>query len=418
MFGLIAVLKCGLRDRLQNTRGASPTTNAVRTQSALVVTQVAFALVLLIAAGLLVRSFIALRAVRPGFTQPEHIQTVRVFFLEAQIHDSAQVAHMQAGILHKLAAIPGVTAAAFTRALPLEPEYHNGNPVAVESKTSPDRIPPNRTLKVISPGLFAALGTRLIVGRDFTWNDLLTQGPVAIVSENMAHENWGDSRNALGKRIRISGTAQWSVVVGVAENVYDDGVDRQAPGTVYFPGARRGAAFAIRSSRAGTEGFLKEITASIHAVNPNLPLARVQTLNDLYRLSMARRSFALVLLGIAAAMAVTLAIVGVYGVLAYATVQRRREVSIRIALGAEPGMVKTLFLRQGLILTCVGGVIGLALARGLSQWMSPLIFGVTTVDPLAYGISGTVILAAALTASYIPARRAASLNPMEALRSD
>jgi len=206
--------------------------------------------------------------------------------------------------------------------------------------------------------------------------------------------------------------------VSVAENVYDDGVDRQPPGIVYFPGARRGLAFATRSRRAGTEGFLNETTASIHAVNPNLPLARVQTLNDLYKLSIAHTSFALVLLGIAAAMAVALAIMGVYGVLAYAAVQRRREVSIRIALGAEPGMVKTLFLRQGLILTCIGGVIGLALARGLSQWMSPLIFGVTAVDPLAYGVSGAVILAAALAASYIPARRAASLNPMEALRSD
>ncbi|MGA8027002.1 MAG: ABC transporter permease, partial [Bryobacteraceae bacterium] len=300
LFGLVAVLKSGLRDRLQNTRGASAATEQVRTQSVLVVTQVAFALVLLIAAGLLVRSFIALHAVRPGFTQPEHIQTVRVFIPEAQIHDSAQVAQMQADILHKLAAIPGVTAAGFSSGLPLEPEYHNGNPVAVEGRTSPDSIPPNRTLKIISPGLFEALGERLIAGRDFTWNDLLKQRPVAIVSENMARENWGEPRDALGKRIRISGThGPWSMVVGVAENVYNDGVDRQPPAIVYFPGVRRNLAFAIQSRRAGTEGFLKEITASIHAVNPNLPLARVQTLNDLYRLSMARTSFALVLLGIA-----------------------------------------------------------------------------------------------------------------------
>ncbi|HEX4232094.1 MAG TPA: ABC transporter permease [Bryobacteraceae bacterium] len=418
LFGFIAILKSGLNSRLQNARGASASMEQLRTQNVLVVAQVALALMLLIAAGLLLRSFVALRAVRPGFTHPEQIQMVRLFIPEAQIQKPEQVAQMQADILHKLAAIPGVTAAAFTSALPLEPEHHNGNPVAVEGKTPPDGIPPNRTLKIISPGLFAALGAGLIAGRDFAWDDLLRERPVAIVSENMARENWGDPRNALGKRIRISGTAQWSVVVGVAENVYDDGVDRQPPGIVYFPGARRGIAFAIRSRRAGTEGFLREITASIHAVNSNLPLAQVRTLNDLYNLSMGRTSFALVLLGIAAAMAQTLAIVGVYGVLAYAAAQRCREVSIRVALGAEPGMVKALFVRQGLILACIGGAIGLASAGGLSRWTSSLLFGVTPVDPLTYGVAGGVILVAALTASYIPARRAASLNPMEALRSD
>jgi ABC-type antimicrobial peptide transport system permease subunit len=158
--------------------------------------------------------------------------------------------------------------------------------------------------------------------------------------------------------------------------------------------------------------------ASVHAVDPKLPLAQLQTLNDLYKLSMARTSFALVLLGIAAAMALTLAIVGVYGVLAYAVAQRRREVSIRVALGAEPGMVKALLLRQGLILTCIGGAIGVILARVLSRWLSSLLFGVTPLDPLTYGMAGALILAAALSASYIPIRRAVSLDPMEGLRSD
>jgi putative ABC transport system permease protein len=180
---------------------------------------------------------------------------------------------------------------------------------------------------------------------------------------------------------------------------------------------RRSVTLAIRSNRAGTEGFLKEITAAIHAVNPSLPLAKVRTLNDVYRLSMARTSFALVLLGIAGAMALTLAIVGVYGVLAYAVAQRRREVSIRVALGAEPGMVRALFVRHGLKLTCVGGTIGLASAAGLSRWISSLLFGITPFDPVKYGVSGTIILAAAITASYLPARRAASVDPMETLRS-
>ncbi len=419
LFGFVAVLKSGLNNRLQTARGASQSTEQARAQSAFVIAQVAVALVLLVGAGLLVRSFIALNALQPDFTHPEQIQTIRLFIPEAQIREPEQVAQVEADILHKLAAIPGVTAAGFATALPLELEHHNGNPVSVEGKTPVGQIPPNRTLKSISPGLFAALGTRLIAGRDFTWNDLLSRRHMAIVSENMAREYWSEPRDALGKLIRISGDdGPWSVIVGVAENVYEDGVDQPLPGLVYFPGVRRGVAFAIRSSRAGTHGLLKEMTAEIHTVDSSLPLAQVRTLSDLYRLTMARRSFALVLLGIAAAMAMTLSMIGVYGVLAYAVAQRRKEVSIRIAMGAEPRTIKALFLRQGLILTCVGGAIGVASARGLSPWMASLLFGVTPFDPVIYGISGAVILATALAASYIPARRAAFLNPIKALRGD
>jgi putative ABC transport system permease protein len=417
LFGLIALLKSGLSNRLQNARGASPSAEQLHAQNALVVAQVALALVLLVGAGLLVRSFIALSAVKPGFTHPAQVQTIRLFIPEAQIPEPERMAQTQADILHELAAIPGVTAAGFATALPLELEYHNGNPVFVEGKTPLDRIPPNRTIKSVSPGVFAALGTRLIAGRDFAWSDLVSPPRVAIISENMARENWGDPQDALGKRIRM-GTGPWNVIVGVAENVYDDGVDRQPPGIVYSPGVRRGVAFALRSSRAGTEGLLKEITAKIHAVDSNLPLVEVRPLSDLYRLTMERRSFALALLGIAAGMAVTLSIVGVYGVLAYAVAQRRKEISIRVAVGAGPRTIKALFLRQGLIHTCLGGAIGLVSARGVSHWMASLLFGVSPGDPLTYGVSGAVILVAALAASYVPSRRAASLNPIEALRGD
>ena len=210
----------------------------------------------------------------------------------------------------------------------------------------------------------------------------------------------------------------WLEVVGVAENVRADGVNLPAPATVYFRAGGRGVTFAIRSERAGTEAFLREVAAAIHAVNPSLPLAKVRTLNDVYRRSMARTSFALVLLGIAGAMALALAIVGVYGVLAYAVGQRRREVGIRLALGAEPRALKWLFVRKGLILNCVGGIIGLALAGGLSRWISSLLFGVTPLDPLTYIASGAVIAAAVMVASYVPARQAASVDPMETLRSE
>lgn len=418
LFGLIAVFKSGLGGRLQGARGATQTTEQLRAQSVLVVAQVALALVLLVGAGLLVRSFIALSGVRPGFTHPQQIQTIRLFIPQAQIRQPERVAQMQADIVHELAAIPGVTAAGFATALPLEVEYHNGNPISVEGKTPVGRIPPNRTIKQISPGLFAALGTRLIAGRDFTWNDVLSKRRVAIISENMAREYWSEPQDALGKRIRINGDTQWNSVVGVVQNVYDDGVDRPPPGLVYFPGSRRGVTFAIRSKRAGTESLIKEVMAKVHAVDPSLPASQVRTLRDLYRLSVARRSFALVLLGIAAAMAVILSIIGVYGVLAYAVAQRRREISIRLALGAEPRAIKVLFLRRGLALMCTGTVIGFVSAQWMCHWMASLLFGVKPFDLLTYCISAGVILAAALVASYMPARRAALVNPIEFLRAE
>lgn len=431
LFGLVAVVKCGRPGGVQSPRGCSRSTEQIRGQNLLVVTQIAFALVLLVAAGLMVRSFLALRAVAPGFTHPEHIQTARIWIPATQIPEPERVAQMQADIVSRLAAIPGVTAAAFGSGLPMELGYRNGIVVAVEGKTPVDQIPPNRAMRQISPGLLAAQGTRLVAGRDFTWTDMFTKRRVAMVSENMAREYWGEPRSALGKRIRAGNQGPWNEIVGVAENVYQDGIQQQAPPLVYFRGGvqapdepgeaasvRRGVTLAIRSNRAGTQSFIREISAAIHAVNPNLPVARVGTLNDAYKLSMARTSFTLVLLGIAGVMALTLAIVGVYGVLAYAVAQRSREIGIRIALGAEPVTIKSLFVRQGLLLACAGGVIGLIAAATLSRWISSLLFGVTPLDPVTYGVAGTAILAAAITASYIPARRAAAVDPMDTLRSE
>ena len=388
LFGLAAVLRSGIPGRIESARGATQGAGQLRAQNALVVAQVALAFVLLVASGLMIRSFLAMRAVSPGFTHPERIQTVRIAIPEALAPEPERVIRMQAEILGRLAAIPGVTAAGFASGMPLESEYRNGIVVAVEGKTAADEMPPNRAVKHISPGLLAAQGTRLVAGRDFTWEDVFGQRRVALVSENMARENWGEPGNAPGKRIRAGRDAPWTEVVGVTENVYADGVNRPAPPTVYLragveppvrPGGtavvRRGVTFAIRSERAGTEAFLREIAAAIHAVNPGLPLAKVRTLNEVYRRSMARTSFALVLLGIAGAMALTLAIVGVYGVLAYAVAQRRREVSIRLALGAEPGALKWLFVRKGLILNCAGiahwtgiGGSSVALDRFAAVW--------------------------------------------------
>ncbi len=432
LFGLIAVFKCGIPGNILGVRGASMSPDQLRAQNALVVAQVALALVLLVASGLLIRTFIALRGVRPGFTHPDRVQTIRIVIPATQAPEPERVARMQADIVENVSRLPGVEAAAFADGMPMDADYRNGNLIAVEDKFTPGQTPPNRRVKSISPGLFAAQGTRLLAGRDFTWEDLSNRRLVAIVSESMARENWGEPNAALGKRLRPGALGDhWLEVVGVVEDVHDNGAHRPAPPMVYFrtgvndpwvpnraPSIRRGLTLAIRSGRANTESFLREVATVIHAVNPNLPLAQVRTLDDVYRRSMARTSFTLVLLCIAGSMALALAVIGVYGVLAYAVGQRRREIGIRVALGARPNQVTGLFLRRGILLICAGGVIGVASAMGLSRWVSTLLFGVTALDPVTYVTSTLIVSAAALIASYIPARRALSVNPMESLRAD
>jgi len=176
--------------------------------------------------------------------------------------------------------------------------------------------------------------------------------------------------------------------------------------------------FAIRSERAGTEAFLREIRQAVWDVNPNLALAQVRTLNDVYRLSLARTSFTLILLGIAGGLALLLGIVGIYGVLAYTVAQSRHEVGIRIALGARPWVVKGMFVRRGLVLAGIGILLGLSAAAGLSGFMTSLLFGVTPLDPVTYAAAAVVLALAVVAASYLPARRAAAVDPIEALRAE
>jgi predicted permease len=427
LFGTVAVVGRVPR-RIENTRGASPAREQLRGQRVLVVGQVAMALVLLVASGLMVRTLLAIQSVKPGFTRPDQIQMVRISLPQVLAREPEQVIRFLKDILDRLAAIPGVAAVGFASALPLE-NNRNGVVVAVEGVTEPERMPPNRAYRHASPGLFAAQGSRLLAGRDFTWDDVFDQRRLAIVSEKMARESWGEPREALGKRIRIGRNGPWTEVVGVVENIHTDGLHQPPPATVYARAGvetaangsttvRRAVTLAIRSSRAGSEAFLKEVSAAVHAVNASVPLADVRTLEDAYRRSIAQTSFTVALLGIAATMALALAVVGVYGVLAYAVARRRHEVGIRLALGAQPGAVRALFVRQGLLLTSLGGILGLVSSVALSHWISSLLYDVTALDPLTYALSGAALAGGAVLASVIPARRAASVDPMETLRSD
>jgi putative ABC transport system permease protein len=428
LFGTVAVAGRRVPRRIENARGATPAREQLRGQRVLVVGQVAMALVLLVASGLMVRTLLAIQSVKPGFTRPDQIQVVRISLPQVLAREPERVIRLQKDILDRLAAIPGVAAVGFASAVPLD-NNRNGVVVAVEGVTEPDRMPPNRAYRHASPGLFAALGSRLLAGRDFTWDDVFDQRRLAIVSEKMARESWGEPREALGKRIRIGRDAPWTEVVGVVENIHSDGLHQPAPATVYARAGveaaanrsttvRRAVTVAIRSSRAGNQAFLKEVAAAVHAVNASVPLADVRTLEDAYRRSIAQTSFTVTLIGIAAAMALALAVVGVYGVLAYAVARRRHEVGIRLALGAQPGAVRALFVRQGLLLTSLGGILGLVSSAILSRWISPLLYDVTALDPLTYAISGAALAGGAILASVVPASRAASVDPMSTLRSE
>lgn len=433
LFGLVPVFKQARQHLSTGMREVGRTYSAGRerhrARSTLVVVQVALALVLLVGSGLMLRTFQALRHVNPGFSSPEQIQTLRISITGAQVKEPARVARMHNDILDKLAAIPGVTSVAITNAITMDGS-NNNDPIFAEDHTYREgQIPEIRRYKFISPGLFHTMGNPLIAGRDVTWTDIYGQRPVILVSENLARELWGDPALAIGKRVRESPRGKWREVIGVAANERDDGVEKKAPAVAYWPllvknfwdeedRVQRSVAFAIRSNRAGSADFLKEIQRAVWSVNPDLPVAEVRTVKDLYDRSLARTSFTLVLLAIASGMALLLGVIGIYGVISYSVSQRTREIGIRLALGAPEGVVTQMFMRHGLLLTAIGVVCGIAGAVSLTRVMSALLFEVSPLDPATYAAVSGVLLAAAAIATYLPARRATDVQPVDALRAE
>jgi len=433
LFGLIPVLKYAGPHLSGALRGGGRTLSQSRerhrARNTLVVAQVGLALVLLVGSGLMIRTFQALRNVQPGFTRPEEVQLLHITIPEGHVKDAEQVMRMENAMMEKLAAIPGVTSVAFANSGPLEGFNPSDILYAQDKNYAVGEIPPLRRFRFVTPGFFHATGTALIAGRDFTWTDLYEKRDVAIVSQNTAKEMWGSPTSALGKRIREGMNDPWREIVGVVGDVHDNGVQDKAPPFVYWPTmmskfwtdsphVRRFGAFLIRTNRAGTESFLKEARQAIWSVDSNLPVFLVRTVQELYDQSMVRTSFTLALLALAGGMALVLGVVGIYGVIAYAVSQRTREIGIRIALGAQAGELQRMFVRNGLFLAGVGSGIGLAAAFGLTRLMSSLLFGVTALDPIAYGAASALLIAAAVLASYLPARRATTVDPVEALRAE
>jgi predicted permease len=433
LFGSIPVIKYAGPHLSATLRAGGRTLSASkerhRARSMLVVVQVALALVLLVSSGLMIRTFQALKHVQPGFTRPEEIQTLRISIPESQVKDPVMVIRMEQDIVNKLAAIPGVSSVGLTSVIPLGDQGWR-DPISTDDREYPEgQIPPLRVFKFASPGLVTTMGNHVVAGRDFTWTDVYDKRPVAMVSENMARELWREPSAAIGKRIRETFKSPWREIVGVVSDERDDGVNQKAPSIVFWPilmanfineetFARRSMAYMIRSSRTGSNGLVNEIGQAVWSVNPNLPLANVRTLQEIYDASLARTSFTLVMLAIAGAMALLLGVAGIYGVISYSVSQRTREIGIRIALGAQNAEVTRMFVRHGLTLAAIGIACGLAAAFVLMRVMSSLLFDVSPIDPVTYGAVALSLVAAAVIASYVPALRATMIDPVEALRAE
>ena len=406
-------------------RTASLSRERHRIRNLLVIAQVAMALVLLVSAGLMIRTFQALRTIDPGFSQPEHLQIMRINIPASLVAERDRVIRIENQIVDKLSAIPGVTAASFASEMPMEGYESGWDEIFAEGHTyRQGEIPPLHLFKHVSPGFFHAAGTRLLAGRDLTWAEIYNRRRGVLLSENLARELWGSPANAVGRHIREFSDDPWWEVVGVVQDVREKGVDQKAPKIVYWPldnryvGVVRTATFVIRSHRAGTESFLNEVRQAVWSVNANLPVASPRTMQAVYGDSLARTSFTLVMLAIAGSMALLLGVIGIYGVISYAVSQRRREIGIRLALGAEEGRLLGMFVRHALLLAVIGLAIGMAASVALTRLMKSLLFGISPLDPLTYAVVPLVLIAATAFASYLPARRAAAVDPVETLRAE
>jgi predicted permease len=301
---------------------------------------------------------------------------------------------------------------------------NNGNSLHVEEFPVPEgTLAPLFRFKSFAPGYFETMGNRIAAGRSITWTEIYQRRPVILISEILARKYWKEPARALGKRVRASCDCLWREIVGVVGDERDDGLNYPATPIVYWPllndsYQRQAISYVVRSNRVGTAAFQRELEQAVWSVNSNLPLAAVETLDEIQARSMAQTSFTMVMLAIAASVALLLGIVGICGVITYIARQRTREIGIRMALGAQVGDVRLMFLRHGLLLTATGIAIGIGFVLALSRVLSALLFGVGPMDPMTYAAVSGVLAAVALLATYLPARRASRVDPVVALRTN
>ncbi|HEV2914989.1 MAG TPA: ABC transporter permease [Pyrinomonadaceae bacterium] len=425
VFGILPALQSSSRkltDSLrEGRRGSTGGLLHKRVLNLLVVSEVTLALVLLVGAGLMIRSFLSVREVSPGF-DPQGVLSIGIGLSPIKYPELQQQSDFYLSLLARIENLPGVASVAGVSRLPVVGGATTtftiqGSPVASGHE-------PNADFRVISPRYFQTMGIAFSKGRDFTTRDAKDAPDVVIINEVMAARFW-PNEEALGKRIQLSAEqTRWREIVGVVGNEKLTGLDTEIGPAIYvpmpqntFPNAIR-AIFLVARSKGEPLTLAPGIQNELRSMDQDQALFQVRPLDEVISNTLSGRRFNTLLLVIFAALAGLLAAVGIYGVIAYSVTQRTHEIGVRLALGAQPGDVLRMVLGQGIKLTLVGIVIGLVAAFALTRVLSSLLYGVSATDPLTFLGIPVLLTAVALLASYLPARRATKVDPCEALRYD
>jgi putative ABC transport system permease protein len=388
-----------------------------RLRSTLVIVEVALSLMLVISAGLMIRSFLRLQRVDPGF-KPDNVLTMRISLPGVKYADGKKATAFFEEAQEKIKNLPGVQSVGATSRLALKGYDWTGD-FTIEGR-SPEEFGREVRHKTITPDYFRTMGIPLISGRFFDVSDTEKAPPVVIINEALARRYFGDE-DPVNKRLKFVKPEQqgeWHTIIGIAENEKQDGLGLEVKPEIYrshLQSAESEMTFVVRTA-SDPKMLIGPVRDGIHSLDKDLPPYEIKTMSDVLYDSVARERFTTLLLATFAAVALILAAVGIYGVMSYTVAQRTHEIGVRMALGAQPGDVLKVVIKRGMTLALTGVAVGLMAAFGLTRVMSSLLFGVSATDPLTFALLGFLLAGVALMACYIPARRAMKVDPMIALR--